>query len=580
MKASQIPLFTMKEDPKDAQVASHRLLTRAGYIRKQAAGLYVFLPFGYEVFRKVEEIVRQEMNRFGAVEVHLPVITPAELWQQSGRWDIMGAEMMRMSDRHNNLFALGPTHEESITWLAAQFLQSYKQLPINLYQIGTKYRDEIRPRYGLIRCREFTMKDAYSFHMSDESLDETYQKMREAYRAIFERCGLATIAVEADSGNMGGSGSEEFMVASEIGEETLLLCENERGCGYRSNQEKTPFVPREVYHSGEPSPPQLVETPTQKTIEEVTTLLQQDPTLFIKTVIYETDESVILAFIPGDRDLSEVKLKNIAGGTNFAMASAETIRAVTGAEPGFAGPANLPVKDGEKIQMKNAAAQRVTKTVQIFFDHNIKNRGGLISGANKTGFHLKGLTDGRDFQSGETKDLVNAQAGDICPRCREQRLKSTKGIEVGHIFKLGRKYTQSMGLTVLDQNGKPFVPTMGCYGIGIGRTVATVVEQNHDEKGIIWPESISAYKYYLIGISKTAEEKALIEVLYQNMIDRGLSVYYDDRDERPGVKFNDADLVGFPWQVVAGKTYFEKGLIELKNRRTGEKTEVKPQELN
>ncbi len=584
MRASKLPLFTSKNDPNDAQVASHRLLTRAGYIRKQGSGLYVYLPFGDMVHRKIEQIVREEMNRYGAVEVTLPVITPAELWQESGRWDIMGKEMMRMQDRHEVDYALGPTHEEAMTDLARSFLQSYKQLPINLYQIGRKYRDEIRPRYGLIRCREFVMKDAYSFHADEKSLDETYQKMREAYRAIFERCGLKTIPVEADSGNMGGSGSEEFMVASSIGEETLLLCSDEN-CGYRSNQEKTAFL-ENPEHAGRgrfksTSTSEIAEdfeTRGLKTIDEVAKLTGEAPRNFIKAVIYEDNATVVLCFIQGDRELSDVKMKNLSGMTEYSLASEETIKTLTGAEPGYAGPVGLQYKDGEKISVRNAQASS-TKTLRIFYDNHLKGRAGLIAGANKTGFHTKNVAEGRDFSIAQGHDLINAQEGDLCPQCKKAELTETRGIEVGHIFKLGKKYSEKMGLSVLDPHGKPLTPTMGCYGIGIGRTMATAVEQNHDERGLIWHRNLSPFLVYLVSLAKGETETAYVDRLYSTLQAQNISVYLDDRDERAGVKFNDAELVGFPFIVTVGKKTIESGKIELKLRQSGEKLELGEAEL-
>lgn len=573
MRASQLPLFTSKDDPSDAQVVSHRLLARAGYIRKQGSGLYIYLPFGNIVHRKIEQIVREEMDRAGGVEVTLPVITPAELWQESGRWDIMGKEMMRMHDRHGVGYALGPTHEEAMSDLARSFLQSYKQLPINLYQIGKKYRDEIRPRYGLIRCREFTMKDAYSFHADDASLDATYQKMREAYRAIFERCGLKTIPVEADSGNMGGSGSEEFMVASQIGEETLLLCSDEK-CGYRSNQEKTAYI-ENIGKGGSQSAPTKdaavdFNTDELKTIDEVAKLTGENPRDFIKAVIFEDAAKIIVCFIPGDRDLSEIKMKNLAGVNEYWLASEETIKAVTGAEPGYAGPVDLPHKHGDKIDKK---------ILHIYFDKHLKERSGLIAGANRTHFHKKNVAEGRDFTITEAHDLINAHAGDICPQCKKAELTETRGIEVGHIFKLGKKYSEKMKLTVLDPNGKPLTPTMGCYGVGVGRTMATAIEQNHDERGLVWHKNLSPFQVYLVSLAKGDAETVFVDKLYATLEAHGLSVYLDDRDERAGVKFNDAELVGFPFIVTVGKKTLESGKIELKLRRSGEKFELSEVEL-
>ncbi len=585
MRATQVPYFTEKEDPKDAIVTSHRLLTRAGFIRKQAAGLYVFLPFAQRVLRKIEAIIREEMDAAGGVEVQMPVITPAELWEQSGRYSIMGPEMMRMRDRHDAPFVLGPTHEESVTWLAQTVLKSYKQLPLTFYQIGTKYRDEIRPRYGLIRCREFVMKDAYSFHMDRNSLNEVYEKMRIAYRNIFSRCGLDTIPVEADSGNMGGSGSEEFMVASEIGEETLLLC-SDSACGYRSNQEKTPFVPSIAYGSGEDGEAERVITPNVRTVEEVAAFLKTDVRNFIKTVILENEEEIVVAFLPGDREASVVKIKNAAKSGDLDMASPEAIEAITGAAPGFAGPHLLrtppPQENPQKIKFQQAKAIAASEGIRyaekkLFFlyDVNLKNRSGLVSGGNQTDTHFVHLKEGRDFVMlpENTADLVAASEGDLCPKCGKP-LHATKGIEVGHIFKLGKKYSEAMKVEVLGEDGRPHVPEMGTYGIGVGRTMATAVEQNYDSHGIIWPVAITPFEYVLISLAKKGDEIAKVDDLYEQMKAAGKDVYYDDRNERPGVKFMDAELAGFPWIVIAGKSYFENGILEFKERRTGEKSEI------
>ncbi len=569
-KVSQFPLFTVHDDPKDAVVASHRLLVRGGFIQKQASGFYIYLPLALIIHRKIEDIIRNELNKAGAVEVRLPVLTPGEFWQTSQRWDSMGREMMRLQDRHLNHFVLGPTHEEAMSSLAANYLQSYKQLPVNFYQIGTKYRDEIRPRYGLIRCREFVMKDAYSFHADDESLDETYRKMSVAYRNIFAACGLEAISVEADTGAMGGSASEEFMIASEIGEETLLLCEDPEN-GYRSNQEKTefiPFTPYPVETSQEAA--SQVETPDVRTVEEVAAFLKKEPSFFVKTLIHENDHAVVVSFIPGDREINEIKLANSSGQIGLEMASPETIRAVTGAEPGFAGPVNL---NESPLPAGNGQSE---KKVIVLFDRTLKGRGNLVSGANRTGYHTTGLQEGRDFNlTGENGvDLVLAQEGDATPGAPDKKLIARKGIEVGHIFKLGKKYAHAFQISVLDPNGKTMTPTMGTYGIGVGRTLAAAVEQNHDERGIIWPENLAPFQYHLIGLYKNEEQKGKIDALYNELCEAGLSIYYDDRKESPGVKFNDADLLGMPWQIIAGRNFMEKGVLEMKNRRTGEKSEV------
>lgn len=595
MKASQVPYFTLKEDPKDAVVTSHRLLTRAGFIRKQAAGLYVYLPFAQRVLRKIETIIREEMDAAGGVEVQMPVITPAELWETSGRYSTMGAEMMRLSDRHSAGFVLGPTHEESVTWLAQSLLKSYKQLPITIYQIGTKYRDEIRPRYGLIRCREFIMKDAYSFHLDTKSLDDVYERMRVAYRNIFSRCGLDTIPVEADSGNMGGSDSEEFMVASEIGEETLLLCADQEKCGYRSNQEKTAFIPAIKYPEGNnDSQPERVNTPNVKTVEEVSNFLHASPDQFIKTVILENEDEIVVAFVPGDREASVIKIKNAAHAGDLDLASSEAVEAITGAEPGFAGPYDLKTPPeptaSEKPQIITYQKARAIaasdgiryaeKRIVFLYDKNLKGRSGLISGGNASHTHYLNLKEGRDFTMTEfnTFDLIAAEAGDLCPRCGNP-LNSTKGIEVGHIFKLGKKYTTALEVEVLGEDGRPHTPEMGTYGVGVGRTMATVVEQNHDEHGIIWPVNIAPFEFALISLTKSEEDKAKVDDLYERMLAADMEVFYDNRDERPGVKFNDAELAGFPFIIIAGKTFIENNVVEFKDRRTGEKREMTVESL-
>jgi len=571
-KASQLPLFTTNENPKDAVVTSHKLLSRAGYIKKQSSGFYVYLPFGNLVYQKLEQIIREEMNESHAVEVKLPILTDSELWMKSARWDSMGKEMMRMKDRHDYQYVLGPTHEESMSWLAANFLQSYKQLPVNFYQIGTKYRDEIRPRYGLIRCREFVMKDAYSFHADDQSLNETYDLMRQTYKNIFLRCELDTLSVEADSGAMGGSGSEEFMVASEIGEETLLLCEDST-IHYRANQEKAEYIPAVPYtYETSFHLPEKKLTIGKKSVEEVAAFLEVNIRNFIKTVIFENPDSIVIAFIPGDREINEVKLSKITGLRELEMAEESTVVTVTKSEIGYAGPYMLPVENKKKVIVQNKE-----KTVHIVYDRNLRKRGNLVTGANEKNYHFLNVQEGRDFIIPEEQnhyDIIKARAGDLTPGYNDKKLVATKGIEVGHIFKLGKKYTESFNIKVLDKNGKSFTPTMGTYGIGLGRTIATVVEQKSDEKGIIWPESLSPFKYYMVSIYKNDEQKKVFDQLYNELVSHKISVYYDDRNESPGVKFTDADLTGFPYQLVVGKNFIADGTIELKNRKKGEKSNI------
>lgn len=569
LRASQIPIFTSKEDPRDAQVDSHRLLVRAGFIRKQASGLYSWLPFGWRLHRMMEQIIREEMDASGAVEVHLPILTTAELWRESGRFEKMGPEMMKLKDRHANDFVLAPTHEEAMTALARGYLQSYKQLPINFYQIGTKYRDEIRPRFGLIRCREFVMKDAYSFHENDESLDETYQTMRQTYRKIFERAGLKTLPVQADSGNMGGAESEEFMVASEIGEETLLLCEDESNCGYRSNIEKTPVLAN-IDLAEEPTGElETVSTPNLKSIEEVSAFLDSDSAHTMKAVVLANDSAVVVSFLPGEREANVAKIQNASGESNLELPPESEIHEALRAPAGFLGPIGYEKWEGKTVSMKGASDP---KTIHVLFDRQILERKNLIAGANKKDYHVKNLNPGRDFPVPKTTfDLSAARAGDLCPACQKNHLVETKGIEVGHIFKLGKKYTETMNLSVLDTNGKPMTPTMGCYGIGVGRTIATVVEQNHDENGICWPPQFTPVHVYMIPIIKDETQMSAAVRLAESIAEAGLTVYFDDRSERPGVKFNDADLIGIPVQIIAGKSFIESGKLEVKIRKTGEK---------
>ncbi|RME89303.1 MAG: proline--tRNA ligase [Candidatus Hydrogenedentota bacterium] len=571
VQATQMPVFTAKEDPKDATVASHRLLVRAGIIRKQASGFYIWLPFGWKLHRQLEQIIREEMDKSGAVEVHLPILTTADLWKESGRFNLMGPEMMRVKDRHENEFVLAPTHEEAITDLARSFLQSYKQLPMNLYQIGTKFRDEIRPRFGLIRCREFVMKDAYSFHLTDNSLDETYQVMRSTYRKIFERVGLETIPVEADSGNMGGSDSEEFMVASEIGEETLLLCNDQENCGYRSNVEKTPVVESLSEKESKKEVPNYEEvlTPNKKSIEEVADFLNVKVTDIMKAVVFSNENSLVVAFIPGEREANLAKIQNASGENNLEPALEDEIQDLLQMPAGFIGP----------IGFKDKLNSEKGKKIIVLYDEKILKRSPLVCGAGKRDAHLKNVVPGRDFPMPEKKlDLSLAKEGDLCPRCQKNTLRATRGIEVGHIFKLGKKYTESLGLTVLDENGKPITPTMGCYGIGLGRTIATVVEQNHDDKGIVWPKNFSPFQIYWIDLLKEEVHKEQAFSLAKK-ISNHYSIYFDNRKERPGVKFNDADLIGFPLQIISGKSFAQEKKLEVKIRKTGEKKILTEDEL-
>lgn len=548
MKASQYIIPTEKEEPADAVVASHKLMIRAGMIRKSASGLYHYLPLGLKVLKKIENIIREEMDRSGALEFELPILTPAEIWQISGRWDRMGKEMFRQKDRHGVDYCLGPTHEEPFTSVLKPILKSYKDLPRNVYQMHTKFRDEIRPRFGVIRSREFTMKDAYSFHLDDASLDETYQLMRQTYRRIFSRCGLSTIPVQADSGSMGGSGSEEFMVVSPIGEETLALC---NACNYSGNVEKTPVISNHPTEKKEYPAYTKVATPDKKSIAEICELLNASPEKTIKAVLLKTDDDRnVVVFIRGDRELNEVKLKNHVNCLEFRMMTDNECTA-NNLVAGFVGmDAKLP------------------KDTILVIDKTIDIHSGYIVGANETDFHNINFVPSRDFKS-ELKqvDVCMTIAFDICPNCSAP-LKLEKGIEVGHIFKLGNKYTKAFQVTVTDKNGKSLTPTMGCYGIGVNRTMATVIEQSNDESGIAWPISIAPFEVAMVSITKTAEDKSRIEVIYEYLKARKLDVFWDDRDLGPGFKFKDSELIGFPIRLTFGKFFFDKNEFGLFNRKT------------
>ncbi|HPA64647.1 MAG TPA: proline--tRNA ligase, partial [Spirochaetota bacterium] len=467
MRYSRYLIPTMKEDPSDAVVSSHRLMMRAGLVRKESAGMYVYLPLGHKALRKIINIVREEMDNSGALEFLMPELTNADLWKESGRWNTMGPEMFRIKDRNNLEYALGPTHEEAFTNAVRSTVTSYKELPINAYQINTKFRDEIRPRFGVIRSKEFIMKDAYSFDVDEEGLDKSYQTMRSVYRKIFDRCGLATIPVQADTGNMGGSASEEFMVASEVGEETLLIC---GACSYRANQEKAVFK-REEKTGSVSGELEKVHTPDVKTIDDLAKFFSTEADKFLKSILYTADGETVMAVVTGDREINEIKLKNYLGCVELELASDDKIFEATKSPVGFAGPIGI-------------------SGVRIVFDLSVKNTFNAITGANEKDYHYKGVNPGRDFEIKEEADLVTAVEGDACPECG-RKLSATKGIEVGHIFKLGYKYTKAMNFTFLDKNGRPANPIMGCYGIGVTRTLAAVIEQNHDEKGLMWPKEVA-----------------------------------------------------------------------------------------
>jgi prolyl-tRNA synthetase len=549
MRYSQFLLPTLKETPADAEIASHKLMLRAGMIRKLAAGIYSYLPMGLRAIRKVEQIVREEMDRAGAIELQMPMVIPAELWEESGRWDQYGRELLRLSDRKDARFCLGPTHEEVITDLVRGTVRSYRQLPLTLYQIQGKFRDEIRPRFGLMRGREFIMKDAYSFDLDEAAADVAYEKMYQAYRRIFARCGLRFRAVEADTGNIGGSSSHEFMVLAASGEDAIVSCGQ---CDYAANIEKAELrapagdraVPGEALRK--------VATPDRKTIEEVASFLELPAERLVKTLVVQTDDGETLAvLLRGDRELNTIKLCRLLGCNDVTLAPDEVVSQVTGAPAGFAGPVGL--------------------SLRVLADQEIRGMADFVVGANEADAHYVGVNVGRDFEVEAFADLRQAESGDACPRC-SGRLEIWRGIEVGHVFKLGTKYSNALAATVLDDQGRERVLFMGCYGIGVGRTVAAAIEQNHDENGIVFPLPIAPFQV-LVTVVNPRDEQVMgaAETLYGALRELGVEVLLDDRDERPGSKFKDADLIGIPLRLTVGARGLKENAVELQERATGER---------
>ncbi|MDR1105691.1 MAG: proline--tRNA ligase [Treponema sp.] len=568
MLQSKTFIPTLREVPTDAVTASHRFMFRSGMLRRLANGLFVYLPLGLRAFRKVEQIIREEMDATGALEIKPPVVVPGELWKESGRWDSMGESMLRVKNRQNGDFVVSPTAEEAFTAVIRDELSSYRQLPLSLYQINTKYRDEIRPRYGVMRGREFVMKDAYSFHADETSLDKTYDDMGGAYRRIFKRCGLSVIPVKADSGAMGGSGSEEFMVESDIGDNTLILC---GACGYAANVEKaacrpdyTPRpAPEEARAAAASVPPlEKIATPSVRTIEELSAFLKTGAKQFIKTLIYravnaEADfpgkdgarlaehessgqkrnapgplgEAFFAAAIRGDLDVNEVKLAAVLKATEVSLAADADVERITGAPVGFAGPVGLGLP--------------------VVLDETVTGMNDAVTGALAKDLHYRHAAYGRDFEGWITADIRTVKAGDLCPVCGGA-LYEKKGNELGHIFKLGRKYTKAMNVSCLDESGKSIVPVMGCYGIGLDRTLASIIEEHHDEAGIIWPMTVAPYHVIIIPVRYEGAMKLAADTLAAELQARGVEILLDDRAERPGVKFNDADLMGIPLRAVIG----------------------------
>ncbi|MDY6797244.1 MAG: proline--tRNA ligase [Pseudomonadota bacterium] len=559
MRASRYLIATQKETPADAEIISHQLMLRAGLIRKLASGLYTWLPAGLKVLRKVEKIVREEMDRSGAQEVLMPAIQPAELWQESGRWDLYGGELLRIHDRHGREFCFGPTHEEVITDLVRNELKSYKQLPANFYQIQTKFRDERRPRFGVMRAREFLMKDAYSFHLDTDSLNETYQVMHRTYCAIFDRLGLDYRAVQADSGAIGGNASHEFHVLASSGEDDIVFS---TGSDYAANIEKAEAVAPAGKRAAPAEQLEEIATPDQKTITEVSEFLGISANRTVKTLVVKGEEDeqgqsgLIALVLRGDHTLNDIKAGNLVGVAEpLAMATDEEIKAAAGCEPGSLGPVGLKLP--------------------AIVDRSAAHLADFVCGANKNGYHLKGVNWERDLPLPRVADIRNVVEGDPSPD-GQGTLEIRRGIEVGHIFKLGNKYSQAMNATVLDENGKSTLLEMGCYGIGVSRIVASAIEQNHDEQGIIWPEAIAPFEVALVTLNahKSDVVRETSDKLYEQLRQAGFDVILDDRNERPGVKFADMELMGIPHRVVVSERGLKAGTLEYKGRRDTDKQDI------
>jgi len=554
MRLSSYPINTLRDVPADAEVVSHQLMLRAGLIRRLAAGLYTWLPIGLRVLRKVENIVREEMNRAGAIELLMPTVQPAELWQESGRWDQFGPELLRFSDRNERPFCYGPTHEEVITDIARRELKSYRQLPVNFYQIQTKFRDEIRPRFGVMRAREFTMKDAYSFHLDEASLEQGYQAMYRAYSRIFERMNLRFRAVRADTGSIGGNASQEFHVLADSGEDAIAYSDAD---DYAANVEMAEALAPDQPRGPATAQLQEVTTPGVRTIAELTAFLKVDAARCLKTLLVEgTDGGVVALIVRGDHELNAVKAQKLPGVLSpLKMASAEQVRAATDCEPGFIGPVGLELK--------------------VYADRAAVQASDFVCGANRRDLHLTGVNWGRDLPEPEVADIRNVVPGDRSPSGKGI-LSIARGIEVGHIFQLGRKYSQAMNATVLDEQGQSVTMFMGCYGIGVTRVVAAAIEQNHDERGIIWPEPIAPFTVSLIPINlqKSERVREVAERLYGELQAAGIEVVFDDRDARPGVKFADDELLGIPHRIVVGDKGLERGAVEYKSRVDGTGADV------
>lgn len=559
MRMSKLYMPTLREVPSEAELPSHKLLLRAGMIKKLVSGVYTYLPLGYRVIRKIENIVREEMTKIDSQEVLMSAILPAELWKQTGRWEDFGPEMFKLHDRHNREFCLGPTHEEIFTHTVASDIKSYKQLPISLYQIQTKYRDEKRPRFGLMRSREFIMKDAYTFDLNEEGMKKSYYEMWKAYEEIFKRCSIDFRVVEGDSGAMGGSDSHEFTAMSEYGESNIVYCDS---CDYAATDEKAACVYEQNTSETAELELEKVETKGVKTIEALKAFFNADGSEFAKTLIFNIAGELVAVVIPGDRELNEIKLLNVFGAAehDIQMASEEEVKAATGAEVGFAGPIGLA--DG----------------IRLLVDKRVSQMKNLYLGGNETDYHYKNANYGRDFTGEIVEDLILATAGDACPKC-DGTLNMDRGIEVGNIFQLGTKYSKALGATFLDENGKEQDMVMGSHGIGVSRTMAAVIEQRYDEDGIIWPIALAPYQAIvtIVNVKDEAQVK-LAEELYAEFNALGIETLLDDRKERAGVKFKDMDLIGIPLRITVGKMAPE-GVIEFSTRKKREKLEVSREDI-
>jgi prolyl-tRNA synthetase len=557
MRRSQLFLPTIRDVPTEAEVISHQLMLRAGMIRRVAAGIYSYLPFGYRVMQKVSQIIREEMNRAGGQEVLLPALHPAELWQESGRWEVMGKELMRLKDRHARDFCLGPTHEEVITDLVRREVRSYRQLPLTFYQIQTKFRDEIRPRFGLMRGREFIMKDAYSFDRDDAGQDVSYRRMYEAYCAIFSRCGLRYTPVEAESGAIGGSYSQEFMVLADTGEDAIAVCST---CRYAANVERAEIAATAAGQGSEvPKPLERVATPGKTSVEAVATYLGVPRQALVKTLLYQADGQVLGVLVRGDRQVNEAKLAKYLQAGELRLADRATVERITGGPEGFSGPVGLA-------------------GIPMLADHEVRGMGNVVVGANAADAHYVNANGDRDFTIDRFLDIRMVTEGDPCARCGEP-LQIVRGIEVGHVFKLGTKYSEAMGATYLDGDGKERPIVMGCYGIGVGRTAAAAIEQHHDADGIIWPLPIAPLQVMVLPVN-IADSRSweIAQSLHDGLEAAGVEVLLDDRDERAGMKFKDADLLGLPLRLTIGRALAE-GQVELMARRTRRMTHVRLEEV-